>query len=529
MIFWVGLIYLPIFLKFFSAYLGEKFSLLLGKVEYVISPWRDTLISYALAVYSGILLYHSQKIGLAYLVFFLLSQVNFFFRRRFRLQFCQWALAQDEVEPRFFFDTYYKGLGSFSSSLPQHPPKVSFLNLDYKTNHLPRKSILPILRGAIDTMTLAKLAILAMKKIPGEKGIEAFDTFARLWGARFVQLARLRLQTRGFENLKTLKGKVLLVFNHKSYLDFALNFFALGELTLHGRHLRPRFIAAKDHFIDNPLIYSWLGVGKCIERAGMIFINREKGKGWLALKQAAEKICKSDVEVAVYPQGTRAWGLTGEKGERLDAGYYTTFSKKNPSAIHGHLKSGTAQLILDTALELQKQNKENLQVLFVGIEGSATVGPKGSFKIQMESDVIFHLGKLWEVILPQNTPFENPEGKLPVNEFQENYVDQLVAIHEQLDREMEKSIHWHQTLIKRVLKDQRIQRDTQSLKTIEEFLKRADATENILPFIILDRLYALPSENWERPLKHFAQLAWQNADKSMWEDFLVKVSKELVH
>jgi len=528
MIFWVGLIYLSLFLKVFSSFLGEKFSLFIGKLEYLISPLRDTLLSYVLAGYGLYLLKYSQGIGIVFLIFFLLSQINFFMRQKFRLIFCKWVYAHDNLEPNFFFETYYRGLGSFNYTLPLNPPKVSFSLIDYKKGNTTQQSILPIIRASFDTATLAKLAILAMKKMPGKEGIEAFDTFARIWGARFIALAELKLQTLGIENLEELTGKVLLVFNHKSYLDFTLNFFALGDLRIRGRHLRPRFIAAKDHFIDNPFLYSWIGVGKCIERAGMIFINRQKGKGWLAMKEAADKLCESDVEVAVYPQGTRAWGICDENGSRLDAGYYTTFSKKNPGALRGHIKSGTAQLILDTALRLQKQGKGNLQVLFVGIEGSATAGPKGSFKIQKGSTILFQIGKLWKVELPQNISFENPEGKLPTNEAEQNYVDQLLAIHEQLDHEMERSIGRHTALIKRILKDPRIVRmDAQSLTRIEEFLKRADATENTLPFVVLDRLYALDPKKWERPLKHFAQLAWQNAEKSMWEDFLVKVSKEL--
>lgn len=538
----IFLIYLPLILKgfFFITRIEKKVPALpqyLGKVEYFVSPWRDTLLA-ALLFFFGVyrlFLKNWDATTFAFLLLPCFSLVNRIQRQRFRLALCPWILNFDAVEPNAFFKVYKSGLGSFTFQLPEQMPSVDYSYIDYRLGKEASHSVLPLLQGGIDTTTLAKLAILAMKTMPDDAGIDAFDSFARIWGARFVAQARLRLKTVCNQGLPKLDGKVLLVFNHKSYLDFALNFFALGNLRNGKRHLRPRFIAAKDHFIDNPLIYSWLGLGKCIQDAGMIFINRTKGKGWLAMKEAAEKLVNRDVEVAVYPQGTRAWGLHDDQGERIDAGYYTTFHPKNLADPRGHLKNGTAQLILDTALELRKEGKPALQVLFIGLDGTATVGPKGSFKIQRESDVTFHVGQCWKVELPGDIEFQNPEGKAASCEAHENYVAQIQAIHEKIDREMEKSIRRHATLLERILKDPRVPQDKESLRRLQDFLKRADATENILPFVVLDRIYALPPSAWEKHLRHYSQLAWQaqqsplgqESENDMWEGFNLKVSKEL--
>lgn len=507
-----------------------KLSLILGRLEYYLAAWRDTLLALLLLGFGihSLLREGFSWQALAFVLLACFSFANYIHRQRFRRSVCHWILNFDAVEPNEFFRVYQRGLGSFAYRLPAQMPAVDYSYIDYRSGGNPRHTVLPLLQGALDTATLAKLAILAMKKLPGEQGIDAFDSFARIWGARFIAQARLRLKTVSQHGLPALQGKVLLVFNHKSYLDFALNFFALGNLRNGQRHLRPRFIAAKDHFIDNPLIYSWLGLGKCIEKAGMIFINRKKGKGWLAMKEAADKLVNRDVEVAVYPQGTRAWGLKDERGRRIDAGYYTTFSPRNPGEARGHLKIGTAQLILDTALQLRGEGKPPLQVLFVGIDGSATVGPKGSFKIQTETDLSFHIGQCWKVELPARIDFSNPGGKPASSEAEENYLAQIQAIQEKIDREMEKSIRRHATLMDRVLKDPRVPQDRESLSRLQDFLHKADATENILPFVVLDRIYALPSLAWERHLKHFSQLAWQEAEGGMWEQFNWKVSKELV-
>ncbi len=532
----IFLLYLPLFLKglFFLTGLEKispKIPRVLGKIEYVLSPWRDTLLAAFMFFYGFYYLFAGvtwiRSIMIIFIFLALISFFNYYHRYKLRLMLCHWVLRFDAIEPNTFFDLYYQSLGSFRSQLPLEIPTVNYSYIDYRQGKESRLTIIPLIQGIFDTATLAKLAILAMKKLPEDEGINAFDSFARIWGARFIAKAHLRLKTMSSQEILPLDGKVLLVFNHKSYLDFALNFFALGNLRNNGRHLRPRFIAAKDHFIDNPLVYSWIGLGKCIEKAGMIFINRQKGKGWLAMQEAANKLIHSDVEVAVYPQGTRAWGLLDEQGQRMDAGYYTTFHPKHPEDIRSHIKNGTAQLILDTALQLRKENKAPLHVLFIGLDGTATIGPKGSFKIQTESDIIFHIGTCWKVELPQEIELKNPEGKTPTCEAHQNYLAKMQAIHEKLDREMEKSIRRHQTLMNRILKDPRIPQDKESIDRLENFLQKADAIENILPFVILDKLYALPPPAWKKHLQHFSQLAWQGAGQEMWETFNLKISKEL--
>ncbi len=527
------IVYIPLILKIlFTPLSGAERSRLakgIGILEYFISPWRDTIVALFLlgfSIYSFV--QHQYPSAFINLGLVLLSAFNLFHRYQFRKALCLWTYKQDNIEPGEFFDTYYRGLGSFRNPFPGEAKMVSFELLDYRSGKNPKKILSPLFLGAIDTATLAKLAIFAMQHFEGKKGpngIDMFDTFARIWGARFVQRAKIALRCEGLDRIQNLQGKTLLVFNHKSYLDFALNFFALGGLRNAERHLRPRFIAAKDHFIDNPLIYSWIGLGKCIEKAGMIFINRNKGKGWLAMQEAAQKLIDQEVEVAVYPQGTRAWGLKNEKGERIDAGYYTTFSKRNFADLQGHLKIGTAQLILDTALTLKEKN-QNLQVLFVGIDGSATVGPKGSFKIQSETEVIYRLGKLWRVDLP-HLPFENPQGKKAESEAAQNYQAQLESIQDTLDREIEKSIARHPLLAARFIKDLP-QEDERLINQVIDFLEREDAIENKLPFVILDRLYALPVLSWKSYQDVFLKLVLEKGTDDEWKKLLELISLQLL-
>ncbi|MBF0492386.1 MAG: 1-acyl-sn-glycerol-3-phosphate acyltransferase [Deltaproteobacteria bacterium] len=529
----LSLIYLPLLLKIFSFLFPQKdrssYLSKLGHWEYFFSPWRDTLLASGLFIFSLFDFYHAHPVrAFCFFALAILSVLNRLHRYSFRKAFCEWVYKIDNLEPGEFFETYYRGLGSFRRPFPQEARRVSFEKIDYRQGKATRQIFSPLILSAIDTATLAKLAIFAMQNFEGQKGIDMFDAFARIWGARIVQRAQISLECvpsplrgEGKGEGEKLDGKLLLVFNHKSYLDFALNFFALGALQNKGRHLRPRFIAAKDHFIDNPLFYSWLGVGQCIQKAGMIFINRQEGKGWLAMQEAAQKLTDTDVEVAVYPQGTRAWGLLDSENNRIDAGYYTTFSKKKLTDPRGHLKLGTAQLVLDAALKLREKN-ESLQVLFIGIDGSATVGPKGSFKIQTESEVFYRLGKLWKVELP-DVELENPQGQECSKEAHHNYLATLEAIQGQIDRELEKTTRRHKLLIERFVID-----CPENGDQLEQYLEREDAIENNLPFILLDRLYALPHSLWRGYQEALVQLILHPAAPEEWEKLLLDVSLKLL-
>ncbi len=522
------ILYIPLILKivFSVSRLEKAFPFLpelIGKIEYPLSPWRDFFFSFFLVFIGAYhLLFLSNFFdGFLFLTFFFLSQINWYYRNKFRLNLCRWVLKFGEIEPNYFFKIYYRGIGSFFSPLSLSPPTIPYSLLDYRTGKPPRKSYLPLLRNMVDTLTLAKLAILAMKKLPSKEGIDSFDLFARLWGSRFVARTHLKLSTQGIEKIPPFQGKVLLVFNHKSYLDFALTFFALGEIRNRSRHLRPRFIAAKDHFIDNPILYSWIGIGKCIEKAGMIFINRQKGKGWLAMQQASQKLIEEELEVAVYPQGTRAWAMVDEKGGRRDAGYYNTFSKKSIQDPHGHLKIGSAQLILDTAWALQEKKADPLQVLFIGIEGTANIGPKKSFLIQTESEVQFKIGKCWKVELPENVTIENPQGKTPQNDSQIKYLEILNQFQRTIDTELEQTIKWNETLIERFS-------NYNNDKSIRELLISSNEKEQNIPLMILDRIYTLPIDQRSKPLQEYEKLILENADHERWVNLNEEVSLKLL-
>jgi 1-acyl-sn-glycerol-3-phosphate acyltransferase len=411
---------------------------------------------------------------------------------------------------------------------------VDYREVDYRTGASPIRTLWPVVEASVTTSTLARMAIMAFKRVGPEYGRDAFDGLARLWGSRVAQLFKAQLRTVGSEQMPLLTAKTILVFNHLSYLDFALNFFALGSIraALPGggkRHLRPRFIAAKDHFIDNPFIYSWINLGKVIENAGMIFVNRSKGKGWTAMEQAARKLCENDVEIALYPQGTRAYLMKTPAGERLDGGYYTTFTRKTWNESLGHLKPGVAYLILDSLMQLKQKGEKELHVIISGIRGTGTAGGKGSFFVQTEAQIEFRVAPLWTlstdwvegVRRPQDADDPDPSARL--------YLKKVEEILSGLNQRMAETLRWHAYLRERMRSEcKALNIPEVQIETMDRLLETADLSGHALPFILIDRIFSLKPELWNRFIRLFYSLKDEPLSGNAWTALLQEVSERLL-
>ena len=72
------------------------------------------------------------------------------------------------------------------------------------------------------------------------------------------------------------------------------------------------------------------GKGCAISQASASLLSEEiKGKSIEDLKKAARFLVEKNIDLAIYPQGTRAEGNVDRTFKRRDAGYYTTFTKKD--------------------------------------------------------------------------------------------------------------------------------------------------------------------------------------------------------
>ncbi|HEX5034858.1 MAG TPA: lysophospholipid acyltransferase family protein [bacterium] len=515
----------------------NSFLIKIGRWEYLLGPFRDRLLSVLLL---SIVVWRwlkesplSQETLLAssLIVFYnLLAIITIRYRDGVRLKLAEIARVHSNTHPEDFFNLYYLSLSPWPPTFPvEGLREIDFQNADYRSGKPPIHSRWPIVESALATSTLARMAIMAFKRVGPEYGRDAFDGLARLWGSRVAQIFRCHLKIDGARDIPPIEGKSLLLFNHKSYLDFALNFFALGSIhKSDGRHLRPRFIAAKDHFIDNPFIYSWIGLGKVIENAGMIFINREKGKGWAAMQQAADILVSRDVEIAVYPQGTRAYFMRSPTGERLDAGYYTTFTKKTWDEPLGHLKPGTANLILDTLIALRQRGERKLNILVTGIVGSAVAGPKGSFKAQTEAEVRFKILPVWELPTELAAGLKSPGGNEASTPEEKRYLEQLTRMQVEINAKLLAATDWHQYLLNRLpVELKHLEFPEAEIEAVSKRLVQAEAEGEVRPFILLDRIFSLEPSLWDRFLRLFVPLLQRNFGDPSWKALLQEVSERL--
>lgn len=493
-----------------------RWMILSGHWEYLLGPLRDRFLSLALLIWVVLRwiletpITQDTLLGSSLIVFFnLLAIINIRYRDSMGLKLGELGRLHSNMHPEDFFHLYYVLLCPWPPPFPQEGFRgVSYHEADYRTGSAPIQTLRPTLEAALSTSTLARLVMIAFQRVGPEHGCNVFDGLARLWGSRIAQLFHLRLSTRLPQVLEPLEGKTLLVFNHQSVLDFALNFFALGDIRVHSqerlglntRHLRPRFIAAKDHFVDNPFLYSWLGLGKVIENVGMVLINRkQKGKGWQAMAEAAEKLSQSDVEIAVYPQGTRAHPLKSFSGKRRDAGFYTTCSAKHWQDPLGHLKPGTAHLIVDSLIKLYEKGEPQLNILVVGIVGAGIAGPKGAWRVQTETEIEYRVSPTWTLSTQEAQGLQIPKNKEPANEAEERYLKRVEEIQWELSTRLAQTMDWHAQLME-VLEAELPHLDLGEAEQ-ENLLHRlheAQAQNHIKSFILLDRILSLPTDQWLR-------------------------------
>ena len=488
---------------------SERLNLTAGKFEYAIGHLRDYTIGlYMMAHFAFTLTLMvfgesttESRLFPSLFYYGLFSFLSLWTYRRHvtsGIQMTEFMRVNTHVHPEEFFEHYYRRLGPTATPIPTKASRiVNPENISYLTGKKPQQSLWQFVHLLYDTAVFARSAYKALDAVGKEYGREVFDAMASLWGSRILQFYRARLIVEGTEKFRQLNGKVILVFNHKSHLDFALNFFALSHARVgSGRIVRPRHMAAKDHFVDNKIVYNGLGIGRLIENVDMVFVDR-KGKGKLAIVDACQKLATKEIEIAMYPQGTRALGNFGPSGERLDAGFYTTGSPNSLKNELGHLKKGCAFLALDTAMALRDKGFHTpIHLVFIGIDGTGTLVPKSGYLIQTEGTVKFTVGDVFTLHPEDVEGLVKPEGESFLSESQNKYLEAVEKIQKEIQKGLVKALDLHEKLRTRFLEEIKKNSELrQHVLTLNHFLAQANREANLLPFQIIDRIYALrPSQ-----------------------------------
>ncbi|MEC9465335.1 MAG: lysophospholipid acyltransferase family protein [Myxococcota bacterium] len=467
-----------------------KISIFFGRLEYYGWIARDLVcVIVAIAVLSG----HSttpRRLEIpALLLVLILLDIGHRFSARVRLS-KQLATFPDP-HPDRFFELVYAHLGPLPPidlvEIEELDP--SGLNFSHRAPFLSPKFAFGL--AVFDTGLIANIAITASTRFERDNFRTIFDALTRLWSSRTASRLCLKLEVTGHEHLEQVQHQAMIAYNHESLMDFCLAFFATGGcITQHGRRLAPRFIAAKDHFQDNFFIHTVLGVGRAMDTGGMIFVDRKtRGAAKQAIYDACEVLDEQDVDVAIYPQGTRALSHRSKQGDVVGAGYYTT--GRGPVPGQGHFRRGAAVIVSELS------RTRPVDILPVGIVGTATVVPAQSFEIGANRTVRFH-------IMP------------PIHIAQGQDIEEEALI-ERVELSIRKTARVHQRLL------DGWQRDTQSTHEEREALSAAlahwDESPCPTPFALLDAILSRSPSRRADLLKEFSRLALHDADETAWLDF----------
>lgn len=355
------------------------------------------------------------------------------------------------------------------------PPAVLQLTaIDFRKNGASsaQLSMLPLFRGLWSTWVIARVSLYARNKWGQDYLRSICDAMMLLWAARMCDVARLHVQIENLENFSTIRDPLLVICNHKSVFDFVVVPLVLGLAKMPQRGpVRLRFMAAKDHFIDNFFVYRILKIGLAMKAVGMIFVDRKGKDRKAAVDEAVAQMFSSGVDVVIFPQGTRALPQQDTFGNRWDAGYFAAGNADRLAAMGGHLKKGAAHLALQAAAH------HPVSVLPVAVFGTATVYNKQSLKVQLNETVSVRIGPPLRLeTAPQGEPA---------------YSAAVQDLHAQMDAAMIEVCGIIPRLEQRLLTDTRRMLRSNEFDEFVHVVQDCRARKDMLIFSVADHIYSL--------------------------------------
>jgi 1-acyl-sn-glycerol-3-phosphate acyltransferase len=474
------------------------FNAAIGRIEWLIQKPRDSVLLLFLAVFAALKIYDAEFIGalaptaFAFVSVFAVARKIFHARRM-----AEFGKENGFIYPSKFFKYYYSGFGFIPVKLPSSIKSgINPANVSFKTGHPPKLAILPVIAGVVNTYILSRIILAAFKWKGPVYSSKVANGLSKIWGARVAELGRFSIKVTGMEQLNGLDGKFIFVFNHKSYLDFAIGPFALS-----GKKFDFKFMAARDHFLDNPLIYRTMGLA--LEVVGTIFVDRKRRE--TSPKEAAaaavEKLISSDVDVVLFPQGTRALGNTDVNGKRLDSGYYTSGTRERLLKSGGHIKKGAAYIAVDVSIALKNRERSIVHIVPVGLIGTGLAAPKKSILIRKGSELFVKVGAPISIKCADVKNIEKDSAE---------YKDFVENIHHQIDERFKDLLEIHARL------EQRFFRDLRGLLPASDFehvsvAMKAWRGKDYLIYTIIDCIYAAKPKRWQELQRELSYLLTSDA------------------
>jgi len=487
---------------------------LAGRWEHAVSFVRDRPVALYLAggffwhTWIGIETGEQRNFIIAIVCVFLvvLSFLNRVWKRSAYLRLMEFVEFNPTIHPQEFFNHLICSSGAIRHEFSKAPFRtIDPANLDFRGKHRSKGvGLSAMVNGAWSTIWLARLVLMA-KRFGGEDFMRRVaSSLAVIWATRIAQLTRAAITVEGTSRLAPAGGFQIYLFTHMSFLDFAL-----APLVLASRpnadedntppHCLPHFLLAKDHFRDNPIFYRVLGIGRVAEALGMIFVDRSKRGEHAAAQsvvcEAKEKLLGDELDLAIYPQGSRSIRYTGATGERRDSGYYTVGSRDRIKADGKHLKKGAAYIATDAAIQIAHLEEDDeapeiadeVRLVPVAISGTGISCPRGCMRILPGIHMRLFVGE--PIVI--DTAMISGITSAGHNE----YADFVGRIHRRIDLSLKGAARIHAELERRFFEDMRGMLDPLKIEEIAIAMKpwRGD---DYLVHAILDAIYACPPKFW---------------------------------
>lgn len=487
-----------------------------GRIEWLFSFLRDGLLApflFGYLVYTIADFFIKKEAvfplyDLLYIILIDLSIWNYFYRRHRVRGFLVLIVTNPLLKPSEFFKLYFASISGLPGHFPAAPERFE-LPINYLKGS--GKTIWAIVPGFIATGIAARLVIRASKWKGGDFCKVAGEKVSPVWGAKLIELAGGDIDVKGLENLKNVSGRSVFVCNHKSFMDFAVVPLVIGLANIdRSEPFRPRYMAARNHFYDNKFLYRVVGMGKAMEEMGTVFVDRRSAKepARNAVDRASEAILSDGVDIVMFPQGTRAHGNIDLRGERLDAGYYTTGTEERLMRERGHLKKGAAYLAVGAAEALSKRGIP-LNIVPIGLKGTGIMAPRKRLRIQKGIALKVIFGR------PYTLTAENL-GSL------ENSVENIFV---KIDEMLKEILSINAELKKRLAVDVRRIMQEGGMEKFFEAMSAWRADQDLL-FSVVDCIYSSPVKKRGPFLRRLHQLLVQ-ADTPMEE--ILAFKKIVVH
>jgi 1-acyl-sn-glycerol-3-phosphate acyltransferase len=456
----------------------------LGRGEWLVSLVRDTFGLLLLVGWAGraLVLGHATVWSLLIVCFCCaLSVWSHWDHRRRKIALLSTLRDFPQMHPQFFHDAYFAGWGPWAIRPPITCDRMLTSPLiDFRRGRRARRRIWPVIHAAFSTIFYAALMLLAGRQqlsTPQMRPIA--DGIITLWGSRLLDLGHLAVQIDGLEHLDAIDGPVIMYCNHTSILDFVVACCALSfGRPQRGEPLHVRFMVAKDHFLDNWLYHRLLVIGRGVKVAGMIMTNRHgtPAQRQQAVPDAVRQMQSLGVDVAIYPQGTRARARYDMQGAIAEPGYYTVGNPHRQTAVGRHLKKGVARL----ALQAEAAMPSAVSLLPIAVRGAGRVLPKGEMTIWSEQTIRFVIG--------------------PPHHLADIATDEAVLA--TIDENLRTLTGIDPYLTQRLRGDMEGVLPTADLERIVQQLDNWDRTDST-PFATLDAIFYLPMAEQPEALKQF--------------------------